>query len=73
MSESTVSRLPPPRRSLRDQLFEAEQLRCQLEVSMVTGARIAGTPIDVGVDYVTVDVEGDTVDIALFHIVSLEW
>jgi hypothetical protein len=33
----------------------------------------AGTPIDVGIDYATLDTGGHTVDLAIFHIVSLDW
>lgn len=65
--------LPPPRRTLRDQLLEAEQLRCKLEITTVDGGRIAGTPSDVGIDYVALQTTDRTVDIALFHIVSIGW
>lgn len=65
--------LPPPGRTLRDQLSEAEQLGYQLDITMANGACITGTPADVGIDFVSIDTDDRTIDLALFHIVSLGW
>lgn len=48
-------------------------MRCKLEITTVDGGRIAGTPSDVGIDYVALETTDGTVDIALFHIVGIGW
>ena len=63
----------PPRRTLRDQLLDAEQLRHPLNITTAAGHSLSGTLTDVGIDYVTIESESSTSDVALFHIVSVGW
>lgn len=63
---------PHHRRTLRDQLLDAEQSRSVITVDIADKAH-RGTVRDVGVDYVTIMTGDGMVDCALFHVRAVEW
>ncbi len=63
---------PPARRTLRDQLLDAEQARAEVTIETATGNH-RGFIKEVGVDYATLKTEQGETDCALFHIVSVDY
>ncbi len=64
---------PPLRRTLRDSLLEAEQLRHPIRVITAGGRRLSGVLTEVGIDFAEIQTEERPVDIALFYIESVAW
>ena len=64
---------PPIRRTLRDSLIEAEQLRHPIRVVTAGGRTLAGVLTEVGIDFAEIQTEERPVDIALFYIESVSW
>ena len=64
---------PPIRRTLRDSLIEAEQLRHPVRLVTAGGRTLAGILTEVGIDFAEVQTEDRPVDIALFYIESVSW
>ena len=63
---------PPVRLTLRDRLLDAEQARAEVTIATQIGT-YRGVVRDVGVDCVSISTHQGTADLALFHIISLEW
>ncbi len=64
---------PPLRRTLRDSLIEAEQLRHPVRLITAGGRSLAGVLTEVGIDFAEIQTEDRPVDIALFYIESVAW
>ncbi len=64
---------PPIRRTLRDSLLEAEQLRHPVRLVTAGGRSVSGVLTEVGIDFAEVQTEDCPVDIALFYIESVSW
>ena len=64
---------PPMRRTLRDSLIEAEQLRHPVRLVTAGGRSVTGVLTEVGIDFAEVQTEDRPVDIALFYIESVSW
>lgn len=64
---------PPLRRTLRDSLIEAEQLRHPVRLVTAGGRSVNGVLTEVGIDFAEVQTEDCPVDIALFYIESVSW
>ena len=64
---------PPMRRTLRDSLLEAEQLRHPVSLVTAGGRELAGVLTEVGIDFAEIQTEDRPVDIALFYIESVSW
>ena len=64
---------PPVRRTLRDSLIEAEQLRHPISVVTSGGRTLSGVLTEVGIDFAEVQTEERPVDVALFYIESVSW
>ncbi|MCY4368564.1 MAG: hypothetical protein OXF41_03875 [bacterium] len=67
------SHSPPLRRTLRDSLVEAEQLRHPVRLVTAGGRSVTGVLTEVGIDFAEVQTEECPVDIALFYIESVSW
>ena len=64
---------PPMRRTLRDSLIEAEQLRHPVRLVTTGGRSLTGVLTEVGIDFAEIQTEDRPVDIALFYIESVSW
>ena len=64
---------PPLRRTLRDSLVEAEQLRHPVRLVTAGGRSVTGVLTEVGIDFAEIQTEECPVDIALFYIESISW
>ena len=64
---------PPLRRTLRDSLVEAEQLRHPVRLVTAGGRSVSGVLTEVGIDFAEVQTDECPVDIALFYIESVSW
>ena len=64
---------PALRRTLRDSLIEAEQLRHPVRLTTAGGRSLTGVLTEVGIDFAEVQTEDRPVDIALFYIESVSW
>lgn len=64
---------PPLRRTLRDSLLEAEQLRHPIRVITAGGRRLSGVLTEVGIDFAEIQTEDRPVDVSLFYIESVAW
>lgn len=64
---------PPLRRTLRDSLVEAEQLRHPVRLVTAGGRSVSGVLTEVGIDFAEVQTDDCPVDIALFYIESVSW
>ena len=64
---------PPLRRTLRDSLLEAEQLRHPIRVITAGGRRLSGVLTEVGIDFAEIQPEERPVDVSLFYIESVAW
>ncbi len=64
---------PPLRRTLRDSLIEAEQLRHPIRVLTAGGRSLSGILTEVGIDFAEIQTEERPVDVALFYIESVAW
>ena len=67
------SHTPPMRRTLRDSLIEAEQLRHPVQMVTAGGRSVSGVLTEIGIDFAEVQTEDRPVDIALFYIESVSW
>lgn len=63
----------PMRRTLRESLIEAEQLRHPVRLVTAGGRSVTGVLTEVGIDFAEVQTEDRPVDIALFYIESISW
>lgn len=68
---SPPARTPPLRRTLRDSLIEAEQLRYPVHLRTAGGRSYTGILTEVGVDFAEIRTASGPVDIALFYIESV--
>ena len=68
---SPPTRTPPLRRTLRDSLIEAEQLRYPIHLRMASGKSFTGVLTEVGVDFAEIQTACGPVDVALFYIESV--
>ena len=64
-------RTPPLRRTLRDSLIEAEQLRHPVRLRTTGGRSFTGILTEVGVDFAEIQTGGGPIDVALFYIESV--
>ncbi|MDE0137840.1 MAG: hypothetical protein OXM57_10495 [bacterium] len=65
------TRTPPLRRTLRDSLIEAEQLRHPIRLRTAGGRSFTGVLTEVGVDFAEIQTGDGPVDVALFYIESV--
>ena len=65
------TRTPPLRRTLRDSLIEAEQLRYPVRLRTAGGRSFTGTLTEVGIDFAEIQTACGPIDIALFYIESV--
>ncbi len=68
---NSPARTPPLRRTLRDSLIEAEQLRYPVRLLTAGGRSFTGVLTEVGVDFAEIQTGGGPVDVALFYIESV--
>lgn len=64
---------PPIRRTLRESLIEAEQLRHPVRLVTAGGRSVTGVLTEVGIDFAEVQTDDRPVDVALFYIESVSW
>lgn len=65
------TRTPPLRRTLRDSLIEAEQLRYPVRLRTAGGRSLTGLLTEVGVDFAEIQTDSGPTDVALFYIESV--
>ncbi len=65
------ARTPPLRRTLRDSLIEAEQLRYPVRLRTAGGRSFTGVLTEVGIDFAEIQTGDGPVDVALFYIESV--
>lgn len=65
------ARTPPLRRTLRDSLIEAEQLRYPVRLRTTGGRSFTGVLTEVGVDFAEIQTGAGPIDVALFYIESV--
>lgn len=65
------ARTPALRRTLRDSLIEAEQLRYPVRLRTTGGRSFSGILTEVGVDFAEIQTGGGPIDVALFYIESV--
>ena len=63
----------PVRRTLRDSLVEAEQLRHPVRLVTAGGRCVSGILTEVGIDFAEVQTEDCPVDVAIFYIETVAW
>ena len=68
---SPPARTSPLRRTLRDSLIEAEQLRYPVRLRTTGGRSFSGILTEVGVDFAEIQTRGGPIDVALFYIESV--
>ena len=68
---SPPTRTPPLRRTLRDSLIEAEQLRYPVRLRTAGGRTLSGLLTEVGVDFAEIQTDSGPTDVALFYIESV--
>ena len=61
----------PLRRTLRDSLIEAAQLRHPILVRTAGGRSFTGPVIEVGVDFVGIETTGGPIEVSLFYLESV--
>ncbi len=65
------ARTPALRRTLRDSLIEAEQLRYPVRLRTTGGRSFSGILTEVGVDFAEIQTRDGPIDVALFYIESV--
>ena len=65
------ARTPALRRTLRDSLIEAEQLRYTVRLRTTGGRSFSGILTEVGVDFAEIQTRDGPIDVALFYIESV--
>ncbi len=63
---------PPLRRTLRDSLVEAEQLRGKVRIRTSSGEIFTGRLSEVGIDFAEISSREESALVALFYVESIE-